>query len=69
MDTKTKPVPDCSRGTGLIDAFDAKNYISNHTITGRFCTCRRDTICIVCLTWHRLIRRIENRRMELWGAI
>jgi hypothetical protein len=38
------------------------NQQAHHSILDRhYCYCRSGTTCIFCLTWNRLIRRIEAR--------
>lgn len=45
------------------------DYTPNHTSTTilerHFCYCRPGIPCIFCLTWNRLIRRIESQGMAL----
>lgn len=54
-------------GRGVLIAYN-NNQQANHSILDRhYCYCRPGTTCIFCLTWNRLIRRLEARRAA-WGA-
>jgi hypothetical protein len=55
---------------GLISRATPRNdYTPNHTsstiLERHFCYCRPSIPCIFCLTWNRLIRRIESREVAL----
>jgi hypothetical protein len=54
-------------GRGSFIAYN-NNQQANHSILDRhYCCCRPGTVCIFCLTWNRLIRRIEARMA--WRAM
>lgn len=65
MTTKQKPQL-AGRGVSIANNY---NQQTNHSILEQhYCYCHPGTICIFCLTWNRLIRRIEARRLA-WGAM
>ena len=50
-------------------AWQSKSNYSDHNhisiLERHFCYCRPGIPCIFCLTWNRLIRRIESREVVL----
>lgn len=48
-------------GRGVVIAYN-NNRRANHSILDcHYCYCKPGTTCIFCLTWSRLIHRIEAR--------
>lgn len=66
MTTKRKPTPGVNRAAGYGDASDSANHTPIGVILAEhFCCCRPGSTCILCVTWNRLIRRIESREVAL----